>query len=47
MECDYLYGWIKNKSHGHIGKNLTKNGEARGIAGNAEEEERPFPTAMV
>ena len=24
MECDYLSGWIKN---GHIGKNLTENGE--------------------
>ena len=23
MECDYLYGWIKN---GHISKNLTKTG---------------------
>ena len=24
MECDYLYGWIKNS---HIRKNLTKSGE--------------------
>ena len=35
-KCDYLYGSIKND---HIRKNLTKNGEPRVIAGNAEEED--------
>ena len=35
-ECDYLSGWINE--NGHVHKNLTKNGEPRDIAGNAEEE---------
>ena len=26
-DCDYLSGWIKKKTNGHIGKNLTQNGE--------------------
>ena len=38
MECDYLYGWINGGKKGHLRKNLTKNGEPRGIAENAEEE---------
>ena len=33
MECDYLSGWIKKKSH----KNPTKNCEPKDIAGNTEE----------
>ena len=37
MECDYLYGWIKN---GHIRKEFQqKMMNPRDIAGNAEEAE--------
>ena len=37
MECDHLYGWIEKNDHIHT--NLTKNGDPRNIAGNAEEED--------
>ena len=41
MECDYLYGWIKNPpKNSHIHKNLTNTMvKPRESTGNAEEED--------
>ena len=36
-ECDYLYGWIKKRSHAQ--KSHKKKMKPRVIAGNAEEDE--------
>ena len=45
MECDYLYGWIKKRSHTQ--KSLSKKVmKPRDLAGN-EEEEKKFTTHTV
>ena len=39
-ECDYLYGWLKNRPHAQ--KSHQKVVNPRDIAGNAEEEEEEY-----